>query len=167
MLLCDNTVYLLIFRHLDKVCGFLRPDESYHLLIPSSILQFTIIVIVFYCDITFFVLCLKHKSFAMDEELYRYVLHSSHLPDSPSCSDTLPGHVSWRDHNLELSRLLVILRALQLWAWLSCNRRSWGSLTITSHKQRQGQQECRIFYSNTTLRSQLPKLVSMVQGEDQ
>ena len=49
-------------------------------------------------------LCVKLKPFAMDEELYRYVLHSSHLPDSPSRSDTLPDHVSWRDHNLELSR---------------------------------------------------------------
>ena len=39
----------------------------------------------------------------MDEELYHYALHSPRLPDSPHHLDTAPGHVSWRDDNLELS----------------------------------------------------------------
>ena len=47
--------------------------------------------------------CVKLKPFAIDEELYHYTLHSPRLSDSPPCPDTPPGHVSWRDDDLELS----------------------------------------------------------------
>ena len=40
----------------------------------------------------------------MDEELYCYMLRSPHLHESPPCPNTSPGHVNWRDGDLELSR---------------------------------------------------------------
>ena len=40
----------------------------------------------------------------MDEELYRYALRSSRLSDRPPRPNTPPGHVSWRDYDLKLSR---------------------------------------------------------------
>ena len=47
---------------------------------------------------------MKLKPFAMDEELYCYMLRSPHLHESPPCPNTSPGHVNWRDGDLELSR---------------------------------------------------------------
>ena len=36
--------------------------------------------------------------------MYRYALCSPRLPDSPPRPDTPPGHVSWSDYDLKLSR---------------------------------------------------------------
>ena len=86
------------------MCSFLNfHDKSRRFLIPRPILQFTVIIIVLYCDVTFFLLSLKFKPFSMDKELYRYALCLPRLPDSPPRPDTPPGHVSWRDDDLELS----------------------------------------------------------------
>ena len=40
----------------------------------------------------------------MDKELHCYALRSPHLHETPPHPDTSPGHISWRDNDLELSR---------------------------------------------------------------
>ncbi len=60
----------------------------------------------------------------MDEELYCYVLRLPRLSDSPPRSDTPPGHVSWRDQDLKLSRFSGDSEALQSGTLLYRNPRS-------------------------------------------
>ena len=149
------------------MCGFLLIPWRISLSSNStSSPPFAVTIIVFYCDITFSVLCLKLKPFALNEELYHYALRLARLPHSPPTHtrpDTPPGHISWRDNDLKLSHFSGDSEGSAVLDLTCHNRRSRGSLPITLLQQwrRQGHQ----VLSSYKHQGQLPKLMRMVQEE--
>ena len=85
-----TTAYLLIFRpsNLSSSRQNIRVSSNsltIFVVLSNSMFfsHFAVTVIAFYCGITFFVLCLQLKLFAMGEELHQYVLRLPRLPNSP------------------------------------------------------------------------------------